>query len=102
MSFTLAAKFTETNAPAGASPFAKLVAVVTDSAGTSLTAEATAPTTAADGTSEFLFSFSTGATGPATVVVTAVAADGSTLGTPFTGSGVVPATFPSVISVVFS
>lgn len=101
---TVVIKFTSTALPAGAT-FASLAVVLTDSAGavqsTNIPA-ATAPTTGADGTPEYSVSFANAAAGACTVVVTALASDGSTLGTALTGGGtLVAATFPqpTVITV---
>jgi hypothetical protein len=105
MTLTVTAKFTPTNVPAGAT-YAGLRFVLTDSAGTSQTTElpaTDAPVTEADGSLALVAVFSgAAAPGAATIVVTALAADGSTLGTAFSGSGVVPSTFPQVIAVTFS
>jgi hypothetical protein len=100
---TVIIKFTPTPLAAGM-VFSSLSVVLTDSAGAvqtvSITAS-TAPTTGADGTPQYTATFTNAADGAATVVVTALASDGSTLGTALTGNGTLVSSFPqpTVITV---
>lgn len=98
-------KFTPTPVPAGAT-YSLLRVVLTDSAGTAQTAEvpaSTAPTVGPDGSPEYMVAFTGAADGAATVVVTAIAADGSTLGASANGSGtLVTAMFPQATTIAVS
>lgn len=100
---TVIIKFTPTPLAAGV-VFSSLSVVLTDSAGAAQTVSipaSTLPTKGTDGTPEYTATFTNAADGTATVVVTALASDGSTLGTPLTGSGTLVSTFPqpTVITV---
>ena len=101
---TVVAKYTDTPVPAGPA-YSHLEFKLTDGAGAVQTSQipaGTAPTTMADGSTAYVAVFQNVADGTASVTVTAIAADGSTIGTAASGSGViVTPTFPqpTVITV---
>ncbi len=105
---TVTIAFTATPVPTGLT-YAGLQVVFTDSTGAATTQtipSTTAPTTAADGTLQYVLTFDPVADGDETVVVSAMATDGSVLGSALTGTGTVgtptPDTFPQATSIAIS